>query len=66
MSEDETQQGDSDPEAPPLFAEKNQRIVKQLESKINIWYLDEGNLADDYKVIIRDLKIILKSEQFTA
>ena len=40
MSEDGTQQGD--PEAPPLFAETIQTLVKQLESKINIWYLDDG------------------------
>ena len=45
VSEDGTQQGD--PEAPPLFAETIQTLVKQLESKINIWYLDDGNLADD-------------------
>ena len=61
MSEDGTQQGD--PEAPPLFAETIHTLVKQLESKINIWYLDDGNLADDYKVKLRDLKNILKSEQ---
>ena len=61
MSEDGTQQGD--PEAPPLFAETIHRLVKQLESKINIWYLDDGNLADDYKVVLWDLKNILKSEQ---
>ena len=61
MSEDGTQQGD--PEAPPLFAETIHTLVKQLESKINIWYLDDGNLADDYKVVLRDLKNILKSEQ---
>ena len=61
MSEDGTQQGD--PEAPPLFAETIHTLVKQLESKINIWYLDDGNLADDYKVVLRDLKHILKSEQ---
>ena len=47
MSEDGTQQGD--PEAPPLFSETIHTLVKQLESKINIWYLDDGNLADDYK-----------------
>ena len=62
MSLDGTQQGD--PEAPPLFAETIHRLIKQLESKINIWYLDDGNLADDYKVVLRDLKNILKSEQF--
>ena len=39
MSEDGSQQGD--PEAPPLFAETIQTLVKQLESKINIWYLDD-------------------------
>ena len=61
MSEDGTQQGDL--ENPPLFEETIHTLVKQLESKINIWYLDDGNLADDSKVVIRDLKTILKSEQ---
>ena len=61
MSEDGTQQGD--PEAPPLFAETIHTLVKQLESKIDIWYLDDGNSADDYKVVLQDLKNILKSEQ---
>ena len=61
LSGDGTQQGD--PEAPPLFAETIHTLVKQLESKINIWYLDDGNLADDYKVVLRDLKNIRKSEQ---
>ena len=64
MSEDGTQQGD--PEAQPLFAETIHILVKQLESKINIWYLDDGNLADDYKVVLRDLKNILKLNKFTA
>ena len=61
MSEDGTQK--VDPETPPLFAETIHTLVKQLESKINIWYLDDGNLADDYKVVLRDLKNILKLEQ---
>ena len=64
MSEDGTQQGD--PEAPPLFVETIHTLVKQLESKINIWFLDDGNLADDYKVVLRDLKNILKSEQING
>ena len=61
MSEDGTQQGDS--EAPLIFAETIQTLVKQLESKINISDLDDGSLADDYKVVLRDLKNIPKSEQ---
>ena len=36
MSENGTQQGD--PEAPTLFTETIQTLVKQLESEINIWY----------------------------
>ena len=48
MSGDETQQGD--PEAPSLSAETFHTLGKQLESKSNIWYLDDGNLADEYKV----------------
>ena len=53
----------SDPEAPLLYAETIQTFVKQLESKIDTWYLDDGNLADDYKVVLWDLKNILKLEQ---
>ena len=41
MSEGGTQPGDS--EAPPLFAETIHTLVKQLESKIKIWYLDDRN-----------------------
>ena len=44
MPEDGTQQGD--PEAPLLFAETIHTLVKQLESKVNIWCLDDGNLAE--------------------
>ena len=61
MSEDGTQQGD--PEAPPFFAETIHTLVKQLESKINIWHLDDGKLADNYKVVLRVLENILKLEQ---
>ena len=61
MSEDGTQQGDH--KAPPFFTETIQTLVKQLESKINIWYLDDGNYHKDHKVVLRDLKNILKLEQ---
>ena len=49
-----------------LFVETIHTLVKQLESKINIWYLDDRNLADDYKVVLRDLKNVLKSEQING
>ena len=60
MSGEGTQQGD--PRAPPFFAEIIQTPVKQLGSKINILYLDDGNLADDYTAVLRDLKNILESK----
>ena len=43
------------------FWESNSDTSQTLESKIHIWYLDDGNLADDYKVVLQDLKNILKS-----
>ena len=62
MSDDGTQP--VDPEVPPLFSETIQTLVNQLESKTNIWCLDDVILADDYKIVFRDLKNILKLEQF--
>ena len=41
-----TQQGD--PESPALFSDSIQDLIGSLESKINSWYLDDGNLSDDY------------------
>ena len=61
MSENGTQQ--CAPEAPTFCVETIQTLVKQLKWEINIWYLDDGNLADNYKVVLRDLKNIPKSEQ---
>ena len=49
-----TQQGD--PESPALFSDSIQDLLDSLESKINLWYLDDGNLSDDYRTILKDLK----------
>ena len=61
MSEEGTQQGD--PEAPPLFAEVVQNLVKEMCSNHNIWYLDDGNLSDDYRTVLKDLKTIIAAEK---
>ena len=37
-----TQQGD--PEFPALFSHSIQDLIDSLELKINLWYLDDGNL----------------------
>ena len=49
-----TQQGD--PESPALFSHSIQDLIDSLESKINLWYLDDGNPSDDYKTVLEDLK----------
>ena len=56
-----TQQGD--PESPALFPDSIQDLIDSLESKMNLWYLDDGNLSDDYRTILKDLKKIVKAER---
>ena len=56
-----TQQGD--PESPALFSDSIQDLIDSLESKINLWYLDEGNLGDDYRTVSKDLKKIVEAER---
>ena len=34
-----------------------------MESKINLWYLDDGNLSDDYRTVLKDLKKIVEAEK---
>ena len=52
-----TQQGD--PESPALFSDSIQDLIDSLESKINLWYLDDGNSSDDYRTVLKDLKKIV-------
>ena len=56
-----TQQGD--PESPALFSDFFQDLIDSLESKINLWYLDDGNLSDDYRTVLKDLKKIVEAER---
>ena len=56
-----TQQGD--PESPALFSDSIQDLIDCLESKINLWYLDDRNLSDDYRKVLKDLKKLLKRKE---
>ena len=58
---EETQQGD--PESPALFSDSIQELIDSLESKINIWYLDDGNLSDDYRTVLKELKKTVEAER---
>ena len=56
-----TQQGD--PESPALFSDSILDLIDYLESKINSWYLDNGNLSDEYRTVLKDLKKIVEAEK---
>ena len=56
-----TQQGDS--ESPVLFPDFIQDLIHSLESKINLWYLDDGNLGDENRTVLEDLKKIDGAEK---
>ena len=55
------QQGD--PESPPLFSDSIQDLIDSLESKINLWYLDDGIWSVDYRTILKDLKKLLERKE---
>ena len=56
-----TQQGD--PESPALFSDSIQDLIDSLDSKINLWYLDDENFGDDYRIVLKDLKKIVEAER---
>ena len=59
-----TQQGD--PESPALISDSIQDLIDTLESNINLWYLDDGNLSDDYRTVLKVLKKIVEAEKNTG
>ena len=56
-----TQQGD--PEPPAFFSDSIQDLIDSLVSKINLWYLDNGNLSDDYRTVLKDLEKFVEAEK---
>ena len=52
------QQGD--PLGPLLFSLFIQPLVQQLNSQLNLFYLDDGTLGGDPKVVLSDLQEIIK------
>ena len=51
------------PENPALFWDSFQDLIDSLKSKINLWYLDDGNTSDDYRTVLKDLKKMLKQKE---
>ena len=42
---------------------KVQHLIDILETKVNLWYLDNGNLSDDYGTVLKDLKKTVEAEK---
>jgi hypothetical protein len=47
------------PCGPMIFSLAIQPIILSLDSKLNIWYLDDGTLADYPEVVLSDFKKVI-------
>ena len=57
-SDEGAQQGD--PEGPPMFCDTINDMIHSLTSALNSWYLDDGNIADKFRVVFEDLKLVIE------
>ena len=58
MSDTGIQQGDLG--GPALFSLGIDHIVKNLKSEVNLWYLDDSNMADSPQIVLEDLQYLLR------
>jgi hypothetical protein len=47
------------PYGPMIFSLANQPVIFSLDSQLNIWYLDDGTLADYPEVVLSDFKKVI-------
>ena len=55
------QQGDPEPAA--LFSDSIRDLMDSLESQINFWYPDDGNLSDNHRTLSKDPEKIVGAEK---
>ena len=58
LSDEGVQQGD--PDGPRLFGDTINSFIQSLQSRFNVWYLDDGNLADEYQIVLGDLRDVIE------
>ena len=46
-----------------FFSDSIQNLIDSLQSEINLWYLDDGNLSDDYRTVLKGLKKTVEAEK---
>ena len=49
--------------SPALFPDSIQDLIDSLELKLNLWYLDDGSLSDDYRTVLKDPKKLFKQKK---
>ena len=58
LSYEGVQQGD--PDGPRLFGDTINSLIQSLQSRFNVWYLDDGNLADEFLIVLGDLRNVIE------
>ena len=43
-----------------MFCDTINDMIHSLTSALNFWYLDDGNLADKFRVVFEDLKLVIE------
>ena len=46
-----------------MFWDSFRDLIDSLESKIQLWYLDDRNLSDDYRTVLKDSKKTAQAEK---
>ena len=52
-----------DLESPAFFPDSIKNVIDSLESKVNLWYLDDGNLSEVYRTVLKDLNRNVDAEK---
>ena len=61
LSQIGAQQGD--PLGPLLFSLTIHKLIQNLKSELNVWYLDDGSICDDPDIVLSDFKTIIKESE---
>ena len=61
LSQIGAQQGD--PLGPLLFSLTIHKLIQNLKSELNVWYLDDGTVCDDPDIVYNDFKTIINESE---
>ncbi|XP_037042412.1 uncharacterized protein LOC119078809 [Bradysia coprophila] len=61
LSQIGAQQGD--PLGPLIFSLTIHKLIQNLKSELNVWYLDDGTVCDDPDIVLNDFKTIINESE---